>query len=322
MNKLALIAVSAALSIAAAASSRTADAASLRTDTTISGDTVRLGDLFDDVMGKEDQPVGRAPSPGRRATYDATYLLRIPAPHRVVPPDLLAAGQPVRPGGRHPQQHGRERRHGPPRRRGRSGDQGAGRPAGRRSRQQAPGSTPADRSARYDEAGIHDLRSGPGPLLRRPGRSGRRTGTDPHRHHRPRRGADRSAGPDSPRQARRSDHRGRYRLHGSPPEPHRRRTAARDRRPDRPDAAPPDHENNPGGAPGLQQPQVVTKGSLVTMVLQQRSMTLTAQGKALEAGADGQVIRVVNTMSNRTVEAVVTGPNQVSVAKPGSIALN
>src|SRR4051794_37702825 len=83
MNKLALIAVSAALSIAAAASSRTADAASLRTDTTISGDTVRLGDLFDDVMGKEDQPVGRAPSPGRRATYDATYLLRIASYHQI-----------------------------------------------------------------------------------------------------------------------------------------------------------------------------------------------------------------------------------------------
>ena len=32
---------------------------------------------------------------------------------------------------------------------------------------------------------------------------------------------------------------------------------------------------------------------------------------------DGQVIRVVNTMSNRTVEAVVIGPNQVSVSKPG-----
>ena len=62
MNKLALIAVSAALAIAAAAQSRIAEAATLRTDTTISGDTVRLGDLFDDVMGKEDQPVGRAPA--------------------------------------------------------------------------------------------------------------------------------------------------------------------------------------------------------------------------------------------------------------------
>ena len=58
------------------------------------------------------------------------------------------------------------------------------------------------------------------------------------------------------------------------------------------------------------------------MVLQQKSMTLTAQGKALEAGTDGQVIRVVNTMSNRTVEAVVIGPNQVSVSKPGGTVLN
>jgi flagella basal body P-ring formation protein FlgA len=69
--------VSAALAIAAASQSRIAEAATLRTDATISGDTVRLGDLFDDVMGKEDQPVGRAPAPGRRAVYDATYLMRV-----------------------------------------------------------------------------------------------------------------------------------------------------------------------------------------------------------------------------------------------------
>lgn len=34
------------------------------------------------------------------------------------------------------------------------------------------------------------------------------------------------------------------------------------------------------------------------------------------------MIRVVNTMSNRTVEAVVVGPNQVSVTRPGATVLN
>ena len=83
MNKLALIAVSAAFAIAAAAHSRIAEAATLRADTSISGDTVRLGDLFDDVMGKEDQPVSRAPAPGRRAVYDAAYLSRIASYHQI-----------------------------------------------------------------------------------------------------------------------------------------------------------------------------------------------------------------------------------------------
>ena len=109
MNKLALIAVSAALAITAASQSRIAEAATLRTDATISGDIVHLGDLFDDVMGKEDQPVGRAPAPGRRATYDATYLLRIASYHQIA----WRPEQPVRPGDRDPHQFHRERRNGP-----------------------------------------------------------------------------------------------------------------------------------------------------------------------------------------------------------------
>ena len=240
MNKLALIAVSAALAITAASQSRIAEAATLRTETTISGDTVHLGDLFDDVMGKEDQPVGRAPAPGRRATYDAAYLIRIASYHQI----SWRPGSQFDTGGRDPHQFGRERRHGPQRRRGRAGGQGGCRPAGRRSRQQASGSASAGRSADHAEAGIHDLRSGPGPVLRRPGRSGRRAGTDPHRHLRPGGGPGRCAGPDPAREARRSDHRIRHRLHGSPHQPHGRRSAARHHRPDRPDPAPPDHREH------------------------------------------------------------------------------
>ena len=99
MNKLALIAVSAALAITAASQSRIAEAATLRTDATISGDIVRLGDLFDDVMGKEDQPVGRrrpaAAPPMTRPTW-----LRVASYYQIT----WRPQQPVRPGGRDPHQ--------------------------------------------------------------------------------------------------------------------------------------------------------------------------------------------------------------------------
>ena len=70
----------------------------------------------------------------------------------------------------------------------------------------------------------------------------------------------------------------------------------------------------------LQSPRVVDKGSLVTITLATENLTLSAQGKALQDGGKGDVIRVVNTQSNRIVEATVAGPNTVAVAKPGFIA--
>jgi flagella basal body P-ring formation protein FlgA len=43
-------------------------------------------------------------------------------------------------------------------------------------------------------------------------------------------------------------------------------------------------------------------------------MRLTAQGRALQDGAAGEVIRVVNTKSNTTVTGVVVADGTVSVA--------
>jgi len=63
----------------------------------------------------------------------------------------------------------------------------------------------------------------------------------------------------------------------------------------------------------VRRPILVEKGSLVTMVLQTRKMTLTAQGKALDHGSDGDVIRIKNTQSNKTVEAEVIGHGRVAV---------
>jgi len=72
-------------------------------------------------------------------------------------------------------------------------------------------------------------------------------------------------------------------------------------------------ENVPLHASDFRAPVVVTKGSLVTMVMQTPYMLLTAQGRATEDGALGQAIRVMNTQSKVTVDAVVKGPSQVAV---------
>ncbi|WP_029008968.1 flagellar basal body P-ring formation chaperone FlgA [Azospirillum halopraeferens] len=76
--------------------------------------------------------------------------------------------------------------------------------------------------------------------------------------------------------------------------------------------------NQPVRLRDIQSPRLVDKGSFVTITLTTANLTLTARGKALQDGGRGEVIRVVNTQSNRIVEATVAGPNVVAVAKPGS----
>lgn len=61
-------------------------------------------------------------------------------------------------------------------------------------------------------------------------------------------------------------------------------------------------------------PQIVSRGEFITVTLDDGPLSLTAQGKALENGAKGDIIRVLNTASNVTLQAVVTGEKQVRVA--------
>jgi flagella basal body P-ring formation protein FlgA len=63
----------------------------------------------------------------------------------------------------------------------------------------------------------------------------------------------------------------------------------------------------------LQKPIAVARGALVTIVLRDGSMTLTVQGRASEPGSVGDVIKVTNTRSNLVIPALVEGPNLVSV---------
>ncbi len=72
----------------------------------------------------------------------------------------------------------------------------------------------------------------------------------------------------------------------------------------------------------VRRPVLVPKGSLVTMILRQSSMVLTAQGKALENGSNGDVIRIANSQSDNVVEAVVIGIGKVSVRPVGHLVMN
>lgn len=68
-------------------------------------------------------------------------------------------------------------------------------------------------------------------------------------------------------------------------------------------------------------PIVVKKGEIVTMVLQNSEMTLTTQGKALESGAVGETVRIVNASSGQSVEGVVTAVKTVSITSPGDTGI-
>lgn len=61
-------------------------------------------------------------------------------------------------------------------------------------------------------------------------------------------------------------------------------------------------------------PVIVAKGSLVTLVVQSPTMTLTSKGRAMENGAMGDSVRIQNTQSKIVVEGEVVSPGTVRVA--------
>lgn len=69
----------------------------------------------------------------------------------------------------------------------------------------------------------------------------------------------------------------------------------------------------PVRASEIEAPRIVGRGESVTMIFKEGALVLTAKGKALENGAKGDLIRVVNDSSKRTIEAVVTAENEVTV---------
>lgn len=68
-------------------------------------------------------------------------------------------------------------------------------------------------------------------------------------------------------------------------------------------------------------PTTVQRGSTVQMRLQSPGLSLAGQGVAMEAGATGERIRVLNPTSHMVLEAEVVGPGLVRVAPKAGMVL-
>ncbi|MBF0250343.1 MAG: flagellar basal body P-ring formation protein FlgA [Alphaproteobacteria bacterium] len=71
----------------------------------------------------------------------------------------------------------------------------------------------------------------------------------------------------------------------------------------------------------VRRPLLVGKGDRVTMVLATPQMQITAVGRAIEEGGEGDTISIANTQTNKVVEGVVTGPGQVRIDAPVNLAM-
>lgn len=63
----------------------------------------------------------------------------------------------------------------------------------------------------------------------------------------------------------------------------------------------------------LERPQLVERGTHVHITFKEGPLILTAKGKALQSGAKGDLVRVTNINSSRTIDAYITGSGQVVV---------
>jgi len=64
----------------------------------------------------------------------------------------------------------------------------------------------------------------------------------------------------------------------------------------------------------VMKPEIVQRNDTVTIVYQAPGVTLTLRGQAHDAGALGDTIGVLNMESKRVVQAVVSGPDRVTVS--------
>jgi flagella basal body P-ring formation protein FlgA len=63
----------------------------------------------------------------------------------------------------------------------------------------------------------------------------------------------------------------------------------------------------------LMRPEIVQRNEAVTLVYEAPGLVLTIRGKALDAGAEGDLVSVLNVQSKRTVQGTVAGPSRVVV---------
>lgn len=68
----------------------------------------------------------------------------------------------------------------------------------------------------------------------------------------------------------------------------------------------------------ISEPLMVERGKPVTMLFRHGALVISARGKALVDGSEGEIVRVLNIDSGRTVEATVIAPDTVSLDANGS----
>jgi flagella basal body P-ring formation protein FlgA len=66
-------------------------------------------------------------------------------------------------------------------------------------------------------------------------------------------------------------------------------------------------------AADLMRPEIVKRNEVITLVYEAPGLVLTVRGKAIDPGAQGDVITVLNTQSNRNVQGTIAGPARVVV---------
>jgi flagella basal body P-ring formation protein FlgA len=80
--------------------------------------------------------------------------------------------------------------------------------------------------------------------------------------------------------------------------------------------------NRPIRLAQVRRPLLIAKGGIVTIRLNYANMSLTAQGRSLDEGSLGDVVRITNSQSKKIVEARVTGANRVRVQGLGASTIN
>jgi flagella basal body P-ring formation protein FlgA len=69
-------------------------------------------------------------------------------------------------------------------------------------------------------------------------------------------------------------------------------------------------------------PVLVAKNNLVNVTITTSRLSITMQGKAMEDGAEGDTVKIVNTRSGKIVQGVVSGKGEVVVTTSYSVVSN
>lgn len=72
----------------------------------------------------------------------------------------------------------------------------------------------------------------------------------------------------------------------------------------------------------LMKPDLVQRGQTVTLVYAVPGIVLTVRGKAVDGGAEGDTVNVLNEQSKRIVPGVIVGPGRVAVGTVSRVASN